>query len=76
MKAHGTLNPLDVDLKAILEAREAALDAIVHLAMKYRAILRPELRRLRVGADPGPIRAVLEQWRPVLRQLKRAAKSL
>ena len=70
------LGPLDHNLLADLEQRDADLRLVVHLAMKYRHLLRLEITRLRQGADPGGARAVLERWGNVLKDLKRLARGL
>ena len=70
------LAPLDQDLRAILEAQDKGLEALIRDAQRYRAILRTALRRTWTGDDPVPVRASLDVWRPVLQRIKRTVRAL
>ena len=70
------LNPLDQDLLSRLDALDHGLYMLVHHSQKYRSILRTELRLLRQGADPGSVRAGLERYGLVLREIKRLSREL
>ena len=71
-----TLAFVDHDLLGDLVACDKRLSAICHAAVRYRSAIRGDITRLRAGADPGPIRAVLEQWGKCLRDIKRIAREL
>ena len=66
----------DTDLLRHLETVDQLLSAILHESTKYRALIRASLTQLRAGADPGPLRAVLEPWRRSLMAIKRMSRDL
>ena len=66
----------DQDYQARLEATDKLLSAVIHLATKYRHMVKCALVALRTGADPGPVRASLEPWARTLREVKRLAREL
>mgnify|MGYP001558738788 CR=1 FL=1 len=70
------LDPLDTDLLGRLDALDQRLYALIHHASKYRAIILTDLRLLRQGADPGQVRAGLERWTLVLKEIRRLAREL
>ena len=70
------LDPLDQDYQARLEAADKLLSAVIHLATKYRHMVKCALVALRTGADPGPVRASLEPWARTLREVKRLVREL
>lgn len=74
MPAKTRLDPLDQDLLARLEGLDLRLYQIVHDCQKYRHIIRADIRLLRQGGDPGGVRAGLERWEPVLREVKRLVR--
>jgi len=70
------LSPLDQDYKAVLEREEKILTETIHLTTKYRHIVALALRHLRMGAEPGTVRASVERWATVRRGLKRLGREL
>ena len=75
-KSARRLDPLDSDLLGRLDALNERLYAIIHHATKYRNLIRTDLRLLRQGADPGSVRAGLERYGLVLREIKRLSREL
>ena len=70
------IDVLDADLLGRLDALNERLYAIIHHATKYRNLIRTDLRLLRQGADPGSVRAGLERYGLVLREIKRLSREL
>ena len=70
------LDPLDQDYQARLEATDRLLSALTHSAVKYRHMVRCALVALRTGADPGPVRASLEPWGRIVKDIKRLSREL
>ena len=70
------IDELDSDFLAGLEERGARLYAILSKTTRYRNILDDEIKHLRAGSAPEVIRAVLAQWEPLRREIKRLAQDL
>lgn len=71
-----TIDELDIDLLGSLEDRDKRLYALLSKATRYRNILRGKIKRLRAGSAPEEVRALLTQWDPILREIKRLAQDL
>ena len=70
------LDPLDTDLLESLEEQDRRLYAIVSKATRYRAILADQVKLLRIGDDPGVVRATLTRWQAMIREIQRLAEEL
>ena len=70
------IDELDIDLLGSLEDRDKRLYALLSKTTRYRNILRGKIKRLRAGSAPEEIRALLTQWAPILREIKRLAQDL
>jgi len=70
------IDELDTDLLGSLEDRDKRLYAILSKTTRYRNILRGKIKRLRAGSAPEEVRALLAQWKPILREIKRLAQGL
>ncbi|HET7875630.1 MAG TPA: hypothetical protein VFN71_08895 [Methylomirabilota bacterium] len=70
------IDELDTDLLGSLEERDHRLYAILSRSTRYRNILRGEIKHLRAGSAPETVRALLAQWDPILREIKRLARDL
>jgi hypothetical protein len=70
------IDELDIDLLGSLEDRDKRLYALLSKTTRYRNILRGKIKRLRAGSAPEEVRALLAQWDPILRELKRLAQDL
>ncbi len=70
------LDPLDVGLLEVLEARDKSLYALVSAATRYRSILHEEVQLLRAGKDPEMVRGALSRWENILREIKKLAGDL
>jgi hypothetical protein len=70
------IDELDIDLLGSLEDRDKRLYALLSKTTRYRNILRGKMKRLRAGSAPEEVRALLAQWDPILRQIKRLAQDL
>jgi hypothetical protein len=71
-----TIDELDIDLLGSLEDRDKRLYALLSKTTRYRNILRGKMKRLRAGSAPEEVRALLAQWDPILREIKRLAQDL
>jgi hypothetical protein len=70
------IDELDIDLLGSLEDRDRRLYALLSKTTRYRNILRGMIKRLRAGSAPEEIRALLIQWAPIIREIKRLAQDL
>jgi len=70
------IDELDIDLLGSLEDRDNRLYALLSKTTRYRNILRGKIKRLRAGSAPEEVRALLAQWDPILREIKRLAQDL
>ena len=70
------IDELDVDLLGSLEDRDKRLYALLSKTTRYRNILRGKIKRLRAGSAPEEVRALLAQWDPIIREIKRLAQDL
>ena len=70
------LGPLDQNYQASLETTERLLSVLMHDAAALRYAVRGALSRLRTGADPGPLRALLVPWERTLKEIKRLSREL
>ena len=70
------IDELDTDLLGSLEDRDKRLYAILSKTTRYRNILRGKIKRLRAGSAPEEVRALLAQWKHILREIKRLAQDL
>ncbi len=70
------IDELDIDLLGSLEDRDKRLYALLSKTTRYRNILRGKIKRLRAGSAPEEIRALLIQWAPIIREIKRLAQDL
>ena len=70
------IDELDTDLLGSLEDRDKRLYALLSKTTRYRNILRGKIKRLRAGSAPEEVRALLAQWDPILREIKRLAQDL
>lgn len=70
------IEPLEADLLASLEARDANLYAIVSAATRYRTILHEQVQLLRAGKDPEIVRGAVVRWHDIVREIKRLAGEL
>ena len=70
------VDPLDTDPLAQMEVQYARLSELLSQVVKYRTALWDQLRYLRAGTDPRLIRAAIEQWEHVLRNVKKLAREL
>jgi len=70
------IDELDTVLLGSLEDRDKRLYAILSKTTRYRNILRGKIKRLRAGSAPEEVRALLAQWKPILREIKRLAQDL
>ncbi len=75
-KRRRAIDELDTDLLGILEERNKRLYAILSRSTRYRNILSGEIMHLRAGSAPEAARALLAQWDPILREIKRLAQDL
>lgn len=66
----------DGDLLLALDTLDRALYRLVDRITAYRGAVSPQRLRLRHGEDPRQIRAALERWAPVLREIRRVAKAI
>jgi len=71
-----TIEELDIDLLGSLEDRDKRLYALLSKTARYRNILRGKIKRLRAGSAPEEVRALLIQWDPIIREIKRLAQDL
>jgi len=70
------IDELDIGLLGSLEDRDKRLYALLSKTTRYRNILRGKIKRLRAGSAPEEVRALLAQWDPILREIKRLAQDL
>jgi len=70
------IDELDTDLLGSLEDRDKRLYALLSKTTRYRNILRGKIKRLRAGSAPEEVRALLAQWNPTIREIKRLAQEL
>lgn len=66
----------DQDYQARLDTVDRLLSALMHDAAALRHVVQGALSRLRTGADPGPVRAILEPWELTIREVKLLAREL
>jgi len=71
-----SIDELDSDFLTGLEERDRRLYAILSKSTRYRNILDNEIKHLRAGSAPEVIRAILAQWEPLRREIKRLAQDL
>ena len=71
-----TIDELDTDLLTTLEELDKRLYAVLSKTTRYRNILGHEIKRLRSGSAPEMVRALLLQWEPLRREIKRLAHDL
>src|SRR6266516_2359568 len=71
-----TIDELDTDLLTTLEELDKRLYAVLSKTTRYRNILGHEIKRLRSGSAPEVVRALLLQWEPLRREIKRLADLL
>lgn len=71
-----SIDELDTDLLTTLEELDKRLYAVVSTTTRYRNILSYEIKRLRSGRAPEVVRALLLQWEPLHREIKRLAHDL
>ena len=71
-----TIDELDTDLLTTLEELDKRLYAVMSKTTRYRNILGHEIKRLRSGRAPEVVRALLLQWEPLRREIKRLAQDL
>ena len=71
-----TIDELDTDLLTNLEELDKRLYAVMSKTTRYRNILGHEIKRLRSGRAPEVVRALLLQWEPLRREIKRLAQDL
>jgi uncharacterized protein YutE (UPF0331/DUF86 family) len=71
-----TLDELDTDLLTTLEELDKRLYAMLSKTTRYRNILGHEIKRLRSGSAPEVVRAILLQWEPLRREIRRLAHDL
>jgi hypothetical protein len=70
------IDELDIDLLGSLEDRDKRLYALLSKTTRYRNILRGKIKRLRAGSAPEEVQALLIQWDPIIREIKRLAQDL
>ncbi len=70
------IDELDINLLGSLEDRDKRLYVLLSKTTRYRNILRGKMKRLRAGSAPEGVRALLAQWDPILREIKRLAQDL
>ncbi len=68
-----SIGELDTDLLTTLEELDKRLYAVLSKTTRYRNILGHEIKRLRSGSAPEVVRALLLQWEPLRREIKRLA---
>ena len=73
MTSRRTIDELDTDLLATLEQLDKRLYAVLSTTTRYRNILGHEIQRLRAGSPPEVVRALLLQWEPLRREIRRLA---
>jgi uncharacterized protein YutE (UPF0331/DUF86 family) len=71
-----TIDELDTDLLTTLEELDKRLYAMLSKTTRYRNILGHEIKRLRSGSAPEVVRAILLQWEPLRREIRRLAQDL
>lgn len=71
-----SIDELDTDLLGILEERNRRLYTMLSKTTRYRNILGGEIKHLRAGSAPEMVRALLAQWEPLRREIKRLAQDL
>jgi hypothetical protein len=71
-----SIDELDTDLLTTLEELDKRLYAVLSQTTRYRNILGYEIKRLRSGRAPEVVRALLLQWEPLHREIKRLAHDL
>jgi uncharacterized protein YutE (UPF0331/DUF86 family) len=71
-----TIDELDTDLLTTLEELDKRLYAMLSKTTRYRNILGHEIKRLRSGSAPEVVRAILLQWEPLRREIRRLAHDL
>jgi len=70
------IDELDTDFLTTLEELDKRLYAVLSKTTRYRNILSHEIKRLRSGSAPEMVRALLLQWEPLRREIKRLAHDL
>jgi uncharacterized protein YutE (UPF0331/DUF86 family) len=71
-----SIDELDTDLLTTLEELDKRLYGVLSQTTRYRNILGHENKRLRSGRAPEVVRALLLQWEPLHREIKRLAHDL
>jgi len=64
------------EMSTVLATLRKRLYALLSKTTRYRNILRGKIKRLRAGSAPEEVRALLAQWKPTLREIKRLAQGL
>ena len=71
-----SIDELDTDLLTTLEELDKRLYAVLSKTTRYRNILGHEIKLLRSGSAPEVVRALLLQWEPLRREIKRLSKDV